>query len=543
MRRPAPSPLTTAASAFLALVLLAGCDARTNVAVTGTAPESAAHLWVTVEEVWFATAADTAPEADTGWTREKLSNPVVLDLAAIDSGKLVSLVTNVSIPAGEYRQIYLKLADSSDRLLDAADKAGLDYNAQIDVKGGSGTVAARPLELPVPRAGLAIPVELTFEDSSGSGSDGSTVNLALTLDAARDVLTYEYGNETGYVLSPLVRVDDAEKAGSIAGTVDTSALPAGHATVYASAQLKDDAGDRYELVQRRPVAADGSFTLYPLPAPKSGEKLYDVVIGGADVDSVIVRDVPVTAGSEPTTVQATPIALATARTVYANVDEQVPALPAGTRVEFLQTLPGNGERARVMADTALDPITRGLPGGTFGLPAGAIRVGTYAAGGTIAFSATTPAEGTGGFLVGSSGAYRASELATRSADVSGSKGRPTVVDVPFPAVASGGRSGTLSVNLLATPGRYDNGFVTVMAGTELVETVEVGTLLDRGGGLILIDGLPAGASLAPTTGIAYRVAVRAWSSRNAANTLTWSAATRSVNLGDTGIGAFSLQLQ
>jgi hypothetical protein len=110
-------------------------------------------------------------------------------------------------------------------------------------------------------------------------------------------------------------------------------------------------------------------------------------------------------------------------------------------------------------------------------------------------------------------------------------------------VASGGRSGTLSVNLLATPGRYDNGFVTVMAGTELVETVEVGTLLDRGGGLILIDGLPAGASLAPTTGIAYRVAVRAWSSRNAANTLTWSAATRSVNLGDTGIGAFSLQLQ
>ena len=33
-------------------------------------------------------------------------------------------------------------------------------------------------------------------------------------------------------------------------------------------------------------AADGSFTLYPLPAPKTGEKLYDVVISGAGSDTV-----------------------------------------------------------------------------------------------------------------------------------------------------------------------------------------------------------------------------------------------------------------
>ncbi len=101
MRHPSPSPLIAAASACLALVLLAGCDARTNVAATGTAPEDATHLWVTVEEVWFAAEADTVPEAETGWTREKLANPVVLDLAAIGAGKLVPLVTNVSIPAGD----------------------------------------------------------------------------------------------------------------------------------------------------------------------------------------------------------------------------------------------------------------------------------------------------------------------------------------------------------------------------------------------------------------------------------------------------------
>ncbi len=541
MRHPSPSPLIAAASACLALVLLAGCDARTNVAATGTAPEDATHLWVTVEEVWFAAEADTVPEAETGWTREKLANPVVLDLAAIGAGKLVPLVTNVSIPAGDYRQIYLKLADASDRPLDAAREAGLEYNAQIDVKGGSGSVTKRPLELPVPRTGLAIPVDLTFRDSSG-GDDG-TVNLALTLDAARTVATYEYGTETGYIMSPAVRVDDAAKAGSIAGTVDASALPAGHATVYASAQLKDEAGDRYQLVQRRPVAADGSFTLYPLPAPKSGEKLYDVVISGAGSDTVIVRDVPVTAGGTATVLQSTPIALASARTVYANAGEQVPALPAGTRVEFLQTLPGGAERPHVVADTALDPVTREFQGGGLGLAAGPIHVGTYAGGNLIAFSATTPAEGTAGYLVGSSGAYRQSELATRTSDVSGGSGRPTVVTVPFPEVASGGRRGTLTVNLLATPGQYDNGFVAVMAGHELVETVEIGTLLDRGGGLITIAGLPAGAALAPATGIPYLVAVRAWNSRNAASTFTWTAATRSVNLGDTGVGAFSFQLQ
>jgi hypothetical protein len=325
--------------------------------------------------------------------------------------------------------------------------------------------------------------------------------------------------------------------------VDTSALPTGHATVYASAQLKDEAGDRFDVVQRRPVAADGSFTLYPLRAPTSGEKLYDVVISGAGSDTVIVRDVPVTAGGAATVLQSTPIKLASARTVYANVGEQVPALPAGARVEFLQTLPGNAERPHVVADTALDPVTRELQGGGLGLAAGPIHVGTHAGGNAIAFSATTPAEGTGGYLVGSSGEYRESELATRASEVSGGSGRPTVVTVPFPEVASGGRRGTLTVNLLSTPGQYDNGFVAVMAGHELVETVEIGTLLDRGGGLITIAGLPAGAALAPATGIPYRVAVRAWNSRNATNTFTWTAATRSVNLGDTAVGAFAFQLQ
>ena len=190
--------------AIACLVAVAGCSARTNIGATGTAPAEVAHLWVTVEEVGFAVEADTPPESQTGWTRETLSNPVVIDLANVDPGTLVSLVSNLSVRAGQYRQLYLGVAESSDRLVSAARAVGLEYNAQVDIVDEDGGISTAPLEFPVPGVGLAIPVDLTFEDASGLGvtnrSAGEITNLAITLDAARDVVTYEYGGNTGYIL-------------------------------------------------------------------------------------------------------------------------------------------------------------------------------------------------------------------------------------------------------------------------------------------------------------------------------------------------------
>lgn len=536
--------VTTAVAVAGCIVLLAGCDARTNVGATGTAPEDAEHLWVTVEEIWFASDADTLPEAETGWTREKLSNPVVLDLANIDVGKLVSLATNVALRSGDYRQMYLKLADPADRLVNAARDLGLDYNAQIDVKGGSGAVSKRPLELPVPGTGLTIPVQLTFKDNSSSGSGADqTTNLAVTIDAARDVVTYEYGSNTGYILSPDVSVHDVSRAGAIAGSVDTSGLAADHPPVYVSAQERSGAGTHHVVVQRRRVAADGTFELYPLPAATNGAKLYDVVISCAAADTVIVRDVPVTAGATPTTLQPAAVVLTPARTVYADTGTQTPTLPAGTRVEFYQSPPGSDERPYLIGGTALDPQTRQLPGKAFALAAGSLVVGTYASGNTITFATTSPAEGTGGYLVGSSGLYRAEALASRSSDVTGGRNRPTIVTVPDPQLADGGRAGTIAVTISAAVARYDNGFITVMAGPEVIETVDVGALLERGGGIVTIGGLPAGSALAPVAGVPYRIALRAWNSRNASGSLASLASERSVSLGDTGTGSFALRVQ
>jgi hypothetical protein len=525
------------------LLGLAGCSARTDVGATGAAPAEVAHLWVTVEEVWFAASADTPADSSLGWTREQLSAPVVIDLAGVEAGSLVPLVTGLSVPAGRYRQLHLALADSSDRLLDEARAAGLEYNAQIEVTTDSGSITPAPLELPVPRAGLTIPVDLTLEDS-GATDDGSeeAVSLAVTIDAARDVLGYQYGSSTGYILSPGASVHDAAASGEIRGTVDASGLAAAHAPVTVSAQVLDDSGTHRRVVQRRVVAADGTFSLYPLPAGEDGTT-YDVVIACAGASTVVIRDVRVEAGTQPVALQADPIVLAAASTVYADVDGASAGLPAGTRVEWFQTLPGSGERPLFIDGTALDPQTLRLPGEAFALASGAIVVGTYADGEPIAFASVTPSERAGGYLAGSAGPYRELTLATGPVVVTGSSSRPSQVAVPFPEFAAGGRAGRLTVNVQAPVGRYDRGFVAVMAGHQLVETVNVDGLLERGGGTVLIEGLPSGSALAPAAGVSYRAALRAWNSRNAAGTIRRVAAPGSASLGDGGAGTLQLEVQ
>ena len=532
-----------AIAACCGLLGLAGCSARTDVGTTGAAPADVAHLWVTVEEVWFAASADTASASSVGWNREKLPAPVVLDLANVDAGTLLPLATGLSLPAGRYRQLHLVIADAGDRLLDEAGALGLEYNAQIDVESDSGSITQAPLELPVPRAGLTIPIDFTFEDADRTGDDEEEVaSLALSLDASRDVLGYEYGSSTGYILSPTASVDDAAAAGEIRGQVDTSGLASGHPAVTASAQVLDDSGTHRRIVQRRLVAADGTFSLYPLPAVEGGTT-YDVVIAGAGARTVVIRDVPVEAGAVPVALQAAAIALTPASTVYANVDGVAAGLPAGTRVEFFRTLPGRDERPFLIDGTALDPVTLTLPGGAFALASGPITVGTYAGGEQIAFDTVTPSERDGGYLVGSAGPYRSDTLAAAAVLVNGSSSRPTLLDVPVPDYAAGGRAGRLTIGLQAPVGRYDRGFVAVMAGHRLVETVRVDELLARGGGTVLVEGLPSGSALAPEAGVSYLAALRAWNSRDAAGTIRRVAASGSASLGDGGAGTLQLEVQ
>ena len=550
-----------------ALLLVAGCTLKTNVVATGTAPGNVTHLWVTVQEVWFNTGADTPLESAAGWTKSVLPTPLSIDLATISSATLPALANSVSLPAGTYRQVHLVLADSGDALTTAAQGAGLATNASITLTDASGTPVTAPLESPVPTAGITIPTDLVLAGSfnlgqssgstsstatggstgttaSSTGSTPSTSTLAVMLDGARDVLSYTYGTTTGYLLSPIATVADEKSSGGISGTIDPAALAVGHGPITVSAEIPDAANTHHVIVQRRVVGIDGSFTLYPLPAPSSGTTNYDLVISSSGADTVIIRNIPISAGDATTAVvaQSTPIVLTVASPVYANVATQATLLPGGARVAFYQTVPASGEIPYAIDGTAVDVVSHRLPGNAFALSNGPLILGSYACGSTISSSTLAPVEGAGGYVVGTEGRYRADTLSTTPSVVSGTSTAPTPIFAPYPAFAAGGVTGTIALTLTTTAGIYDSGFVVISAGNRVVEAVTVGALLSTGGGTIKILNLPAGAALTATTGVPYQVAIRAWNSNSAAASLVRVISTSSTVLGNGGSAAVTLTL-
>ena len=549
---------------LLSVLALAACASSTNVETAASVPVNASHVWVTVKGLWVATDAGTLPDDTTGWTQFTLATPVTIDLATLASGTLGQIASKLKIPAGTYRQMHLELADAADTLASSASSANLSYNAQVSIADDAGTVTTAPLELAVPEAGLTFPVDFTISKvlpgnlasaSSSSGSTDSTsasaslnltatATLALDFDAARSLLAYAYGSNTGYLFNPVTTLDNEALAGAISGSVDLSALASSHAPVWVSAQAADSAQTHHVIVRRVPVASDGSFVLYPLPAASDGSTTYDVVISCAGADTVIVRGVPVSPGgvASATSLQTSAIALTAATTAYAALVAQSPALPAGSRVDFYQTVAGSGELPYLIASTELNPLTRLLPGSALPLTQGAIQTATYASGTDATLVTAAPAEGNGSYLIGSEAPYFTDTRDSVGTGITGTAGEPTSITAPVPTLPAGAVSGTLTVTLSVTAGGYDSGFLTVTTGNRLVETADVSSLLQRGGGTLTLSGLPAGSALVASGGVPYQVAVRAWASSDAAGSLRKVAGTASVALGDGGTGNIDVVL-
>jgi Domain of unknown function (DUF4382) len=580
-------------AACAALLATSGCTVKANYEVAAGSSASVSHLYVTVQEVWLATAADTPTEATSGWSKSVLPAPITIDLATISPGTLASLASAVSLSGGTYKQVHLVLADSGDALVSSAQSLGLANNAQITATDSSGVTTTTPLESPVPQSGITIATDLSLSGSfdfsqstgsssaaattnlggstgtSGSGSTGtgtgttgttatttstdtvatstgttSTSSLAVVIDGGRDVLSYSYGANTGYLLSAIAGVIDEKNAGGISGTLDPSALPTGYGQIVVSAELPDATNTHHVVVRRAVVGADGTFALYPLPAPTSGTTNYDLVIASSSAETMLVRGIPVGANpiTTPVVVQSTPLVLAAARPAYADVAVQATLLPGGARVMFYQTVSASGELPYAIDGTALDPVSHRLPGSAFALGAGPLMVGAYSAGDSVSFATLTPVEGNGGFVVGTEGLYRADTLARTPSVISGASGAGTPVVAPYPAIAAGGSAGTIALTISTTAGLYNSGFVVVSAGGRIVETVNVAALLLAGGGTVTIANLPAGGGLVPSGGVPYQLAVRAWNSNNATSSFTRVATTSSVVLGNGGVGSVSLQI-
>ncbi|HEX9138869.1 MAG TPA: DUF4382 domain-containing protein [Steroidobacteraceae bacterium] len=563
----------TVAIAALAIPLcfggLAGCTAQATVNVAGSAPAAASHVWITVEQIWFSTAPDTLPEATGGWIQVTLPNTITLDLANLTPATLTQLATSLGIASGTYLQVHLVLADAADALLTSAQNDGLTYNSQITVTNFDGGTGTGPLELPEPEGGLTIATNFrvvgtstlfqnftsnsssnssaTSTASSSSSSAGNVI-LGMTIDAARDVVSYAYGTNIGYILTPITTVHDVSSAGGISGTLDTTALAAG-TTVAVSAELPDSSQTHHAVVQRLVVNgnAGGSFTLYPLPAPSGSTTNYDLVISGAGAQTVLIRGVPVTPGtaaSAATVAQSTPIVLAPASIVYADINGQLATpLPGGARVDFYETVPANGELPYWIDGTAVDPVTRTLPADNFALSSGPLVVGAYNSGNAITFTTENPLERAGGYVVGSSGLYRADTLNSVASAITGSLAAPTVVAAPVPTLPTGAFSGTLTLSVSTTSrDEFDSGFVTVSSGNRLVETASIASILPGGGGSITISNLPSGTALVSGNGVPYQVAVRAWNSGNPAGTITRVAGANSLSFGNGAAGSIAIPL-
>lgn len=523
--------------------LLCACTARVNVDVEATAPVNATQLWVTVEQVWFSTAADTLPSAGTGWIKRPLATPLALDLATLSTGTLARLATQLSLPTGTYRQVHLVIDDPAAALTGAASDAGLQYNAQVTTLDAStGVSSLAPLELPVPADGLTIPVQLTISiplnaelstsgaaastsstsTSSTASSTTATSSLVVSFDALRELLPYTHGTATGQLLSPVLSVADEAHAGGIHGSLDLSSLASGHAPVLVSAQTPDASGTHHVTVARALVDASGEFTLYPLPVALQGSTTYDVVISGADTTTLIIQQVPVKAGSITSAValQNTAITLQAATPVYVDLATTATLLPGGARIGFYQTLPGAGQLPYLIDSTPVDPVTRHLPGDAFGLSSAPLLVGSYASGATILFATDSPAEGASAFKVASGGLYRQDTFASTPVVVAGSATAPTMLNAPLPQLAAGGTTAALSLQLSAPAGKYDSGFVTASVGGRIVEAASLASVLPGGGGTVTLAGMPAGAGLVATAGVPYALAVRAWKSSDTSNSVT-----------------------
>jgi Domain of unknown function (DUF4382) len=352
-------------AALLAAVcaLLAGCNTRTNVSLTGNTPAQYSHVYVTTQAVWFNSSATAGPD-DSGWVKFPLSTPTTVDLVASQGGTLSSLASDLRVVAGSYSQIRVIPLDASAPLAASAQSLGAVYNAEVDYVDSAGTTQQVPLELLNPDKGIGIQASLrvpiggvgnvlgasntaggafatgagdattttgtgdaslfgttngttssstagTTTTSTGSTGTTSTTNTSISsfdinVDGTLDLVPFTYGaiQTNGVLLSSHATAYDLSTVGTIQGTLTLTGVTSatnGLPTIQVNAESLSADGTRHVVVLTATVNASGDFTLYPLPLSSSTTTFYDVVIHGPAIATIVIKNVELTASSSTTT--------------------------------------------------------------------------------------------------------------------------------------------------------------------------------------------------------------------------------------------------
>ncbi|HEY0339760.1 MAG TPA: DUF4382 domain-containing protein, partial [Steroidobacteraceae bacterium] len=385
-------------SVLLALcAAFSGCSSRTNVSVTGSTPSQFTHVYITAKAVWFNTNANASAE-DSGWARFPLTTPVTIDLINEANGTLGEIVDDLRVAPGTYNTILILPVDWT--VMPAAASAtavGATWNSEADYVDASGNPQQAPLILPNPEKGFVIPgaslkvpvgnvgvggiggststststtngfgsptTSPTTTTTSASSSTTTTVSFATTFDANRDLHVFNYTNgtatATGVLLSANPTASDLSTTGGITGTLTLTNLTnytniSSRVAIQASAELLSTDGTQphHVIVASAPVQTDGTFTIYPLPSNSSTPTVYDVVIHGPTISTIIIKNVSVTtttptltgaastAGSVATTTATGAVSIGTfiptaATTFIANITPTASAsLPPGAAATF-----------------------------------------------------------------------------------------------------------------------------------------------------------------------------------------------------------------
>lgn len=469
---------------------------RVRLSGTATGEGGIDNAWVTVRAVRFH-RLDTAEPEDPDWVGWRFPDggTVTLNLAALRGGALRTVFPDFSLPAGRYRQamLFLEPTRADNDVLPSARAAGLRYNNQVDRATG-------PSPLRVPDAGRGIRLPGAFEVR-----EDEVLDLAIDLDIGHDAVRVLRGAAEEYILKPLPRVFDLSRAGAIVGRVDAAAAADNSAFLEFRAEQPDGA---FRVVRRTSALADntGRFVLYPLEPGR-----YDVVLGGRNRRTVIVRNVAVFQGGTPDSGAANLGTIPMPAGTEYRVDVSVS--PAGSRVHFYQRLPNDPVPYEVRI-RHVDPFTGRLPDNLF-LPAGHPRAGNYvSSGGTISFFDNLALDNALQPLAGAFQAVAAAPLHDRIGPVQVTPADDNLILTfgrlpPSAPALPCSAQGQIS---MSAPGLgLGNGILFAVRGGQIVDRLDVSARMGDNGGPWLLGGLPGGSALSAFPQGVYGIDTLGWS--------------------------------
>ena len=387
--------------------LLAGCNTRTNVSLTGNTPAQYSHVYLTTQAVWFNTSATAGPD-DSGWVKFPLSTPTTVDLVTAEAGTLASLATDLRVLAGSYAQIRLIPLDSGAPLAAAAQSLGAQYNAEVVYVDSTGTSQQVPLELLNPEKGIGIHASLrvpvgglgnvlggsstmgaafvtgandatssagtgdalfgttnntTTSSTTGTGKTSTTTttiaSFDINIDGTLDLVPFTYAARpvNAVLFSSHATAYDLANVGTIQGTLTLTNLTSttgGLPAIQVDAETLSTDGTRHVVVLTTTVNSSGDFTLYPLPVSTSSSTFYDLVIHGPAIATIIIKNVELPANTSTTS--------------------------TGTTTAATNTVTGFG--GTTMAGTGISAVTGTTTAGTTTSTAATTSTGTTATGTT-----------------------------------------------------------------------------------------------------------------------------------------------------------------